>query len=727
MATKEKRYESAVAEDAYTKGASTPSEDSDFAVVKGPSGNRFPIPRTGESDEQWHEKVKQWQDEGVLVDWKGPLAEKFKTPEAKVVGVEDAQPEGERAFREANAKIIEEREKKATAEALGTGVEAQKAALRKKGIPYFVTPDNVVVPRAPGTSDAAWQAARDEVINKTGSGVPFWDGPDKEPDKDSDDRVAGGGGFFGQVKKGLSALVNNAAPDGGTPSFQQGLQQGQAFTQSLGGAGGGGGTEGSSGGGPGGAATGYDHRPADMGAAVNGAYETAGELARYTNPIVNMALNGPFRDPGSPSPAVAPLSPDAVPPAMPPSRPGISEEVPGVAAAAPKAGKAAAGMGAQGPMSTEQFGKQLEDLGKQADMANKVSADIESQKLRRLADLQLDAQKEALVAQQQMESINQARLQHQDDAIAAYNQTQADIRAPAEIDPDHYWKVRDTSQKIASVLGAFFSGGATLASMHAAINRDVAAQQASINNRASFNKEKLAAQGNYYLMARQNGLDALQAKALTIDSIWGNVEQTSKAIAMQSGSDAVKQQAAAAIAEAGQQRVKARQMFDHQTQLLGLEKEKNQIDWAKLNLMRQRGEGVGGGKALPGIIQNRISNARDGLNKVQQILTVLGPESSVPEALWDEVTKGVPTTAANRKSKGVEILKRSLARAIDNSAIQKADAEYYKDKLGGVGFANLTQDDLKGLARMFAQEAQTAYETSSVAAPRPQQGGFLEE
>ena len=50
------------------------------------------------------------------------------------------------------------------------------------------------------------------------------------------------------------------------------------------------------------------------------------------------------------------------------------------------------------------------------------------------------------------------------------------------------------------MLAAFFSGGSTLASMHAAINRDVAAQQTTAQNQMTFNKDKLAATYNTYLM-----------------------------------------------------------------------------------------------------------------------------------------------------------------------------------------------------------------------------------
>ena len=108
MPSKEARYADALAEDLYTKSKTDLPEGTDYAIVKGPTGTRIPIPRNGEDDESWHERIKNWQDRGVLVDWKGPAAEKMRTPEAKVVAVEDAQPDGELAFRQARRDLERE-------------------------------------------------------------------------------------------------------------------------------------------------------------------------------------------------------------------------------------------------------------------------------------------------------------------------------------------------------------------------------------------------------------------------------------------------------------------------------------------------------------------------------------------------------------------------------------------------------------------------------------------
>ena len=82
----------------------------------------------------------------MLVDWKGPAAEKMRTPEAKVVAVEDAQPDGELAFRQANKKLIDERQASEIADARGAGIKSQAEALKQKGIPYIFNDEGLFIP-----------------------------------------------------------------------------------------------------------------------------------------------------------------------------------------------------------------------------------------------------------------------------------------------------------------------------------------------------------------------------------------------------------------------------------------------------------------------------------------------------------------------------------------------------------------------------------------------------
>ena len=717
MPSKEARYADALAEDLYTKSKTDLPEGTDYAIVKGPTGTRIPIPRNGEDDESWHERIKNWQDRGVLVDWKGPAAEKMRTPEAKVVAVEDAQPDGELAFRQANKKLIDERQASEIADARGAGIKSQAEALKQKGIPYIFNDEGLFIPRGQNMTDEQWQAAKDAAAKKFTS-ISVWDGPDKEPDSDADERVASGSGGskFDQLRKAMSSLFTNAMPEG-SPAFQQGYTEGSSVGQS--GAGGGGGTEGASGGGPGGAATDYDHRPADMGAATLEAGRGLGRIAAATNPLTQVALQGVDIS--------KMLAPDPVPPPMPQPRPGISEEVPGAVAAAPA--PRAMGLGAPTP-AVDHFGKELDAQGEKYDRAARKAAEIEASAQQRMADVRLDAQKEAMVQQAEMMDAQQRMVDREERAVQAYQQTVADMQAPAAIDPDHYWKVRDTSQKVASVLAAFFSGGATLASMHAAINRDVAAQQTTAQNQMTFNKDKLAATYNTYLMGRQNGLDAIQAKAVAMDVAYSNAENLVKTIAMQSGSEAVKQKAEMMLADLGEGRVKAKQSFEMATRAANAHDEANRIDRFKANLMAQRaaGAGAGGAKALPGVIQSRLDNALNGIAQVDAALKELGPEQDFGSAVVDEAAKHVPIVAndAKARQRAYEVATRRLKVLYDQSALQKHDDEFWDGLLGGVGLGNRkgSHKALNVMRQQFINEYNNTLRGAAVEAPRPQPTSF---
>lgn len=694
MPSKEARYADALAEDLYTKSKTDLPDGTDYAIVKGPTGTRIPIPRNGEDDESWHERIKNWQDRGVLVDWKGPAAEKMRTPEAKVVAVEDAQPDGEMAFRQANKKLIDEREAKDIDSARGEGIQAQAEALKQKGIPYIFNDEGLFIPRGRNMTDEQWQAAKDAAAKKFTS-ISVWDGPDKEPDSDADERMASGSGGskFDQLRKAMSSLFTNAVPEGASPAFQQGYTEGSSVGQS--GAGGGGGTEGASGGGPGGTATDYDHRPADMAAATLEAGRGLGSIARATNPLAQVALQGVDTS--------KMLAPDAVPPAMPQARPGISEEVPGVVAAAPPR---AMGIGAPTP-AQDHFGKELDAQGEKYDRAARKAAEIEAAAQQRMADVRLDAQKEAMVQQAEMMDAQQRMVDREERAVQAYQQTVADMQAPAAIDPDHYWKVRDTSQKVASVLAAFFSGGATLASMHAAINRDVAAQQTTAQNQMTFNKDKLAATYNTYLMGRQNGLDAIQAKAVATDVAYSNAENLVKTIAMQSGSEAVKQKAEMMLADLGEGRVKAKQSFEMATRAANAHDEANRIDRFKANLMAQRQAadiGLGGKKPppkAPGALVKQAGELRAALESLDKYEENFKRVSG----LTNKVTGVIPTTEANKFNEGRLATVQTVGRGLEGGVLKEPEYLRYDNALPKAG-------DLNGLTKINAvrQVVRTQFE-----------------
>ena len=76
----------------------------------------------------------------------GPAAEKMRTPEAKVVAVEDAQPDGELAFRQANKKPSTSARRARLPTLRGAGIKSQAEALKQKGIPYIFNDEGLFHP-----------------------------------------------------------------------------------------------------------------------------------------------------------------------------------------------------------------------------------------------------------------------------------------------------------------------------------------------------------------------------------------------------------------------------------------------------------------------------------------------------------------------------------------------------------------------------------------------------
>jgi hypothetical protein len=127
--------------------------------------------------------------------------------------------------------------------------------------------------------------------------------------------------------------------------------------------------------------------------------------------------------------------------------------------------------------------------------------------------------------------------------------------------------------------------------------------------------------------------------------------------------------------------------------------------------LKSEAGGAGGMKFSPGEL-GRMDVAREGFETISQIKKTLGPEQGLGGALWDEVTKrGGQFTDAGKRQKAVEPLRRVVIRLLDNSAIQKADAEYWKDKISNVGLDNMSQADLDALQALFASMYNSVIET----------------
>lgn len=352
------------------------------------------------------------------------------------------------------------------------------------------------------------------------------------------------------------------------------------------------------------------------------------------------------------------------------------------------------------------------DAHNAAAMAN---AESEAQGLRDQADVMRKGLREATDMELERRLADKVAQDHVREAQAAYTKTVEAMKAPEKIDPDRWWNNRPTAQKIFAVLSAGLTRGATLGMFQDAISRDIQAQQHDISNARIANQQKAEAQHNVYQMARQNGLDERAAYLTAEANAWDNVERASKLASMSAKAPSVIAAAQEQAALANQQKIEKLAALDGHLETQAIERKKLFLENRKLDILAMKKSGSGAakpGKALEPGMKEKIIAAEEGMQAVDRMLKLLGPESSILGGVGDEIVKRIPKTQANRNDKAVELEKRSLERAIDQSAVQKADAEYYKDKLGGVGIANWTQTDLKNLRRKFEESKNAAIDVN---------------
>lgn len=335
-----------------------------------------------------------------------------------------------------------------------------------------------------------------------------------------------------------------------------------------------------------------------------------------------------------------------------------------------------------------------------------AEADVLRKGLKEATDLEVERRLAEKVAQD-----------HVREAQAAYTKTVEEMKAPEKIDPDRWWNSRSTAKKIFAVLSAGLTRGATLGMFQDAIARDIQAQQHDISNARIARAQRADAQHNVYQMARQNGLDERAAYLTAESHAWDNIERASKLAAMTAKAPSVIAAAQEQAALANQQKTEKLTHLDALLETQGMERKKLFLENKKLDILAMKKTGSSApkpGKALEPGMKARLIDAKDGLSAVQQMKKILGGESSVVGAAKDEVSKRVPIfkTDAKDRQKAIEPLRRKLLRLIDNSAVMKADADFWKGKISEVGFANISHADLDALAANFQQEYDNTLETN---------------
>lgn len=294
---------------------------------------------------------------------------------------------------------------------------------------------------------------------------------------------------------------------------------------------------------------------------------------------------------------------------------------------------------------------------------------------------------------------------------------QARKAAATPTDPNRYWNNKTAGQQAAAVIaGALFGftgqGMNWLGRIDALVAEDNRLQQSDRAAKVQGLNAEAQGLGEAAQAAMARGASLAQAKLIEKAAKYESVKAYADQFGVQTQNAQVQMQAAQVSATLG---AKIADLAQQGHQLASMDAaHTNSARAANANLAQDRfktaatiaakSAGTGGLKFSPGEV-GRMDAAQQGLDAVKTLKGMLGPESSFPKAIYDEVTKrGGQLTDAGRRQKGVEPQRRAIIRLIDASAIQKADAEYWKDKISNVGLDNMSQADLDGLTKFFASQ-----------------------
>lgn len=294
-----------------------------------------------------------------------------------------------------------------------------------------------------------------------------------------------------------------------------------------------------------------------------------------------------------------------------------------------------------------------------------------------------------------------------------------------KIDPDAFYTKGGVGRAVAATIsGAMFGwlgqGMQFMQRMDNLAQQEIKNQQDELARRSNELSLIAADKKNVIAMAREAGMTQIESLQAAKVSFFESVKDRLAKVALDNPTLAPMAQLK--MAEIDQKLAGDLMALKQATMLAGHQNVQDRV--ALMNAQTQRMElglkqsalnaknaGGGGLKFSPGEV-GRMDAARQGLDAVKTLKGLLGPESSMPKAMYDELTKKFgQLSEAGRRQKAVEPLRRALIRLIDASAIQKADAEFWKDKISNVGMDNMSQSDLDGLVKFFISQHDAVVKT----------------
>lgn len=326
---------------------------------------------------------------------------------------------------------------------------------------------------------------------------------------------------------------------------------------------------------------------------------------------------------------------------------------------------------------------------------------------------QVDAAKfSQLAAQARLDSIEEAK-GYNTRKLALAQQAREAAQNP--IDPNRFWNNKSDGQKAAAVIaGALFGftgqGMQWLQRLDGLVENDNKLQAQDRASRVQGLQQEADVMGEAGRQAIAQGASRAEAYLLDKNTKLEGLKSYLDTVAMKTTNMDAKMRGAQMSAELSQRIV----ANDQEALSLAQQRADKKTEWnyrnAELGMKayaisaKANGTGKSGLKFSPGEVA-KMDAARQGFDAVDTLKSMLGPEQGLGSALKDEVMKhGGQLTEAGRRQKGVEPQRRALIRLIDDSVINKADAEYWKDKISNVGLDNMSQSDLDGLKRFFISQ-----------------------
>lgn len=264
------------------------------------------------------------------------------------------------------------------------------------------------------------------------------------------------------------------------------------------------------------------------------------------------------------------------------------------------------------------------------------------------------------------------------------------------IDPNRYWKNKDAGQiALGAIAGALFGfagkGMDYLTSIQNEIKMDVDAQKASYEQASDKIKQQMAAAGDDYARARQEGVSDAEARAVAAVARVASMKSYVQAATAHTAS--VEAQGKAMEAAAGLDAINLKYIQEgseaatkNTSMKLGALAQSQQARAAMINANANatRASAAGGKKALPGSIRLKIAAAKRLIDTMKQM------KESAKGGVLDKAGRGIKATLPGvtegmRKEGAIsddyELSKATLAIDVLQSSIQSHEKAFSLDKM----------------------------------------------